>query len=116
MFLTRGAGGFSIGPLRRPFYKALGGKSWVYSKFDALRMYPEFDSSGGWHWGSNSRVNKYNERGKAMEQLEELVNHTLNELRILFQNGKASPNDLDEAGVPLSEVRIQKTFYIGSNV
>lgn len=51
-----------------------------------------------------------------MEQLEELVNHTLNDLRILFQNGKASPNDLDEAGVPLSEVRIQKTFYIGSNV
>lgn len=75
MFLTRGAAGFSIGPLldfsakapdslpafrllystkymhpsRHPFYKTLDGKSWVYSKCDALRMYPEFDSSGGWH-------------------------------------------------------------------
>ncbi|KAF7880344.1 uncharacterized protein EAF02_007190 [Botrytis sinoallii] len=40
-----------------------------------------------------------------MEQLEELVNHTLNELRIFFQiqNGKASPNDLDKSGTPLSE-------------
>ncbi|KAF7922354.1 uncharacterized protein EAE97_011096 [Botrytis byssoidea] len=129
MFLIHGAGGFSIGPLldisaiaptsspdfrllystkymhlsRRPFYRALNGKSWIYSKCDALRMYPEFDSSGGSHWGSNSLVIKYDEPDKAMEQLEELFNHILNELRILFQNGKASPNDLDESGVPLSE-------------
>ncbi|TGO25485.1 hypothetical protein BPAE_0079g00320 [Botrytis paeoniae] len=130
IFLTRGAGGFSIGPLlgfnataptlspafrllyatkyrnlnRHPFQRALDGKSWVYSEHDAQRMHPEFDSSGRSHWGSSSHVIKYDEPDKVMEQLEELVNHTLNELRILFQNGKVSPNDLDKSGVPLSEV------------
>ncbi|KAF7913437.1 hypothetical protein EAE99_010658 [Botrytis elliptica] len=117
MFLTRGAGGFSIGPLlgfsattptsspafrllyatkymhpnRYPFQRALDGKSLVCSEYDALRMHPKFDSSGTSNWGSSIHVIKYDEPDKAMEQLEELVNHTLNELRISFQNGKRRP-------------------------
>ncbi|TGO46409.1 hypothetical protein BOTNAR_0589g00070 [Botryotinia narcissicola] len=129
MSLTRGAGGFSIAPLlnfsataptsspafrllfatkymhpsRHPFRRALDGKSWVYSECDALRMYPEFDSSGRSHWGLSSHVIKCDEPDKAMEQLEEPVNHTLNDLRTLFQDGKASPNILNESGATLSE-------------
>ncbi|KAF7940545.1 uncharacterized protein EAE98_000672 [Botrytis deweyae] len=93
MFLTRGAGGFSIGPLlgfsattptsspafrllyatkymhpnRYPFQRALDGKSLVYSEYDALRMHPKFDSSGTSNWGSSIHAIKYDEPDKAME-------------------------------------------------
>ncbi|KAF7898869.1 uncharacterized protein EAF01_008082 [Botrytis porri] len=100
MFLTGGAGGFSIGPLlgfsataptsspafrllyatkymhpnRHPFQRSLDGKRWVYPENDTLRMHPEFDSSGGSHWDSSSHAVKYDESDKALEQIEELVN------------------------------------------
>ncbi|TGO47515.1 hypothetical protein BCON_0274g00020 [Botryotinia convoluta] len=130
MFFKRDAGRFSIGPLlsfsatapgsspafrlfcaskyrhpdRRPYRRASDGRRWVPSEYDVLRMHPEFDSSGKSNWDLSGHVIKYDEPDKVLEQLEELVNHTLNDLRILFQSGEASPKDLDQTGETLSEL------------